>query len=69
MSDEQFVIVQLSDIHCGDARFDASLMEFDVTMRNTGTATQRSISLPRRRPEDRGPRLARRGSALVSASM
>lgn len=27
MSDDQFVIVQLSDLHCGDARFDPQLME------------------------------------------
>ncbi len=27
MSEEQFVIVQFSDIHCGDSRFDAGLME------------------------------------------
>jgi 3',5'-cyclic-AMP phosphodiesterase len=27
VSDEQFVIVQLSDIHCGDPRFDSELME------------------------------------------
>ena len=40
----------------------------EVTMRNTGTASQRSIVLPRRRPEDRGPRVSRRGSTVVSAS-
>lgn len=27
MSDDQFVVVQLSDLHCGDARFDPQLME------------------------------------------
>jgi len=40
----------------------------EVTMRNTGAPTQRTIVLPRRPPEDRVPRLARRGSALASAA-
>lgn len=38
----------------------------EVTMRNTGSSSQRSIVLPRRRPEDRGPRMARRGGAVTS---
>ena len=42
--------------------------DIEVTMRNTGTPTQRTVILPRRLREDRAPTRTRRGSPMVSAA-